>query len=320
MTVEIFKSYCLSHPGTWMGHPFCNTKDPADADLAVFYVEGKWFAFVDEKQFEYACLKCEPQFAEKLRAEYDGVVPAWHMNKKHWNSVYINSDVPDSRVFDLISHSYGQVVAKLPKSKQPSSLEKYIEGCIIPRYDNFDAAHRRDHVESVISRSLKLAENYDVRKECIYATAAYHDTGLAEGRETHHLASGNIIRTDSRLHEWFSDEEIETIAQAEDHRASGKNPPRTIYGMIVAEADRLIDARIVIRRTVQYGLSHYPELDKEGQYLRTLEHLENKYADGGYLKLWLEDSPNAAPLEELRRIIRDEKQLRTIFEEEMRNL
>lgn len=197
------------------------------------------------------------------------------------------------------------------------TLKQYIESEILPRYDHHDTAHRRDHAYMVIARSMELAQNHGADPDMTYAVAAYHDTGLCEGRETHHLVSGRIIRNDSRLRNWFSDEQIETIAQAaEDHRASGKNPPRSIYGLIVAEADRLIEPHTVIRRTIQYGISHYPELDKEGHFRRMTVHLKEKYAEGGYLKLWLEDSPNAAPLEELRSIIRDEAQLWRIFDAE----
>ena len=118
------------------------------------------------------------------------------------------------------------------------------------------------------------------------------------------------------MREWFGPEQIETIAEAaEDHRASSDHEPRTIYGRLVAEADRQIVPETVIRRTVQYGLSHYPELDKEGHWTRTLEHLHEKYAEGGYLKLWIPESPNAARLAELRALIRDETRLRTLFEQ-----
>ena len=194
-------------------------------------------------------------------------------------------------------------------------LIEYIEKEIIPRYDHFDKAHRRDHVETVIAQGLELASHYEVDPAIIYTAAAYHDTGLVEGREVHHLASGRIVREDSRLRQWFSEEEIETIAQAaEDHRASNRQGPRTIYGRILAEADRVIDPHKIIRRTIQFGLSNYPELETEGHWERTVEHLQEKYAEGGYLRLWIPESPNAARLEELRSIIRDRTQLRNIFD------
>lgn len=193
----------------------------------------------------------------------------------------------------------------------------YIEQEILPRYDHFDAAHQRDHIDAVINRSLDLAKHYDVNTDMVYTIAAYHDTGICEGRETHHLVSGRIIREDMKLREWFKEEQIETMAQAaEDHRASSRNKPRSIYGKIVAEADRLIVPEIVIQRTIQFGLDHYPGLDKEGQYQRFRQHLLEKYSDTGYLRLWLPESDNAARLEELRVIIRDENKMRESFEQQ----
>ena len=194
-------------------------------------------------------------------------------------------------------------------------LRAYVEAEIIPRYDAFDPGHRRDHVQTVISQALSLTAFYDVDPDLVYTAAAYHDTGLCEDRQTHHLISGRIIRADVQLREWFSPEQIETIAEAaEDHRASSDHAPRTVYGRIIAEADRQIVPETVVRRTVQYGLAHYPELDKEGPWARTLEHLHEKYAEGGYLKLWIPQSPNAARLDELRTLIRDEARLRELFE------
>ena len=195
-------------------------------------------------------------------------------------------------------------------------LKSYIEQQILSRYDHFDAAHQRNHAEEVIARSMALAKHYDVDENMVYAIAAYHDTGLCEGRDNHHLVSGRIIREDQRLREWFTEDQIETMAQAaEDHRASSGHEPRSIYGKIVAEADRLISPEKVIRRTIQFGLDHYPELDKEGQYQRFKAHLLEKYSDTGYLRLWIPESDNAPRLEELRKIIRDEKKMRKAFEQ-----
>ncbi|MBQ3738966.1 MAG: HD domain-containing protein [Bacteroidales bacterium] len=202
-----------------------------------------------------------------------------------------------------------------------NSLVQYIEHEILPRYEHYDAAHQRDHIDAVITRSLELAKHYDVNVDMVYAIAAYHDTGICEGRETHHLVSGRIIREDKRLHDWFDEQQIETMAQAaEDHRASSTHEPRSIYGKIVAEADRLIVPETVIRRTIQYGLNHHPDYDKEGQYLRFKEHMLEKYSDNGYLRLWLPESDNAPRLEELRTIIRDEARMRQTFDKEFDRL
>ena len=195
------------------------------------------------------------------------------------------------------------------------SLHRYIDEEIIPRYAAFDKAHREDHARRVMDRAMTMGKAYDIDEEMLLTAAACHDLGLAVDRKTHHLESGRIIREDVRLREWFSPEQVEVIAEAaEDHRASAQTPPRSIYGRLVAEADRMIDPLTIIRRTVQFGLSHYPELDREGHWQRTLEHLHEKYAEGGYLHLLIPGSPNEAPLEALREIIRDEVRLWDIFE------
>ena len=196
-------------------------------------------------------------------------------------------------------------------------LKTYIEQSILPMYDHFDRAHQRDHATTVIEESLKIAEHYEVDINMVYAIAAFHDTGLTVDRATHHLVSGKIIREDAFLKHMFSEDEVETMAQAaEDHRASSKHEPRSIYGRIVAEADRNIDAHTIVARTIQYGLSNYPELSKDGHYKRFLEHMKEKYADGGYLKLWIPESANANRLKAFRQLLQDEQQTKMIFEEE----
>ena len=195
-------------------------------------------------------------------------------------------------------------------------LKQYIEQEIIPRYDGFDQAHQRDHVMMVIQQSLDIASRLDVDEDMVYAIAAYHDTGLCEGREHHHEVSAQIIKNDQRLRQWFTEEQILVMADAtEDHRASAKQVPRTIYGRIVAEADRFIDPETIVRRTIQYGLDHYPELSREEQYQRMLTHLPEKYGRNGYLKLWFPESPNAARLERLHEMIDDEEGIQQLFDE-----
>ena len=108
------------------------------------------------------------------------------------------------------------------------------------------------------------------------------------------------------LGRWFSPEQIEQIAEAaEDHRASAKAEPRSIYGKIVAEADRLIDQETIIRRTLLYGMSRYPDMSPSEQTARALEHLYDKYGEGGYLRLWIPWSDNAEKLRELRALLAD---------------
>lgn len=197
----------------------------------------------------------------------------------------------------------------------PQTLIRYIETEIIPRYEHFDKAHNLSHVQTVIDESLALAKLYSQADErLVYTIAAYHDTGLCRDRATHHLVSGEIIAADANLLQWFDKAEIKIMREAvEDHRASTDHEPRSIYGKIVAEADRIIDADITLRRTVQYGLKQNPTADEAWHYQRFHKHLMEKYAPGGYLKLWFPDSKNAGRLKELQTIIADEIRLRSIF-------
>lgn len=194
------------------------------------------------------------------------------------------------------------------------ALREFVEMDILPLYDTFDKAHRRDHALTVIEQSLHLASYYPVNINIVYAIAAFHDTGLQKGRELHHKASATFVRECKTLRNFFTANEIETIADAtEDHRASSKQAPRTIYGKIVAEADRIIDCETIIRRTIQYGIAHYPKMDSNEHFIRACEHLQRKYARGGYLRLWIPESPNTKRLEKFQDLIEDKTALQAIF-------
>lgn len=193
------------------------------------------------------------------------------------------------------------------------TLHEYIESAILPRYEAFDQGHRRDHAESVIAESLVLAREHHADPDMAYTIAAYHDLGLAIDREHHHIHSGEILLADLALRQWFTEDQLLIMRDAvEDHRASGKQPPRTIYGAIVAEADRQIDPETILRRTIQFGLRHYPDHDFEWHFERAYDHLLDKYAEGGYLRLWLRSERNVQGLRDLRAIIHDRDRLRDI--------
>lgn len=241
------------------------------------------------------------------------VVPMWSRGRIVGE---VDIDSTEFGAFDQTDAFWLEKIAALMTSDVNSDLQDFVKSEILPQYEGFDPAHRLDHVQSVISSSLVYAGHYDVSPDMCYAIAAYHDTGLSVGREVHHTESARIIREDKRLSRWFTADEIETMAQAaEDHRASSKSEPRSIYGRIVAEADRQIDPYTIVLRTVQYGLGHYPELDREGNWQRTVEHLNEKYAEGGYLKLWIPFGSNAEKLRLMQEIIKnDPAGLRELFE------
>lgn len=191
----------------------------------------------------------------------------------------------------------------------------YVEREIIPRYDSFDRAHQENHVRMLIEQSLKLAEHTpSMNSDMVYVIAAFHDLGLVNGRENHHRDSRKILEADEFVKSHFTPEQIWIMGEAvEDHRASNSQKPRSEYGLIVAEADRFIEPETIIRRTIQYGLANYPQLDRAGHYQRTIEHLHEKYGPKGYLKVWIPWSDNAKNLKKLHTLLTDKPRLDEIF-------
>ena len=195
------------------------------------------------------------------------------------------------------------------------TLMEFVEKQILPRYTAFGESHGLYHVTRVIKNSLELARMLGADINMTYTIAAYHDLGMAGPRAIHHITSGTILTADARLKKWFSPEQIKIMREAvEDHRASASHAPRSIYGKIVAEADRDIDIDTVFTRAIQYGIEHDPDKDKEWQFKRFDSHMEEKYSNNGYIKLWIPHSPNEKKLKELRDIIVNKELLRQYFD------
>lgn len=112
MNIEEYRSYCLSFSGATEDLPF-------DENTLCFKVMGKIFSICDIDEFESINLKCDPVKAIELREMYpDLVIPGYHMNKKHWNTVSMQDSLPDERIKEWITDSYNLVVAKLPKRER----------------------------------------------------------------------------------------------------------------------------------------------------------------------------------------------------------
>lgn len=194
-------------------------------------------------------------------------------------------------------------------------LVEFIETQILPQYAAFDKAHNLEHVTRVIRRSMELVRRTGTDINMVYTIAAYHDLGMSGPRAVHHITGGRILAQDARLRKWFTPEQIKIMKEAvEDHRASASHAPRSIYGKIVAEADRDIVPEVVFQRAVQFGLSNYPEKTREEQWERFREHMESKYSQHGYIRLWIPGSPNEQQLKLLREIIAHQDQLRAQFD------
>ena len=195
------------------------------------------------------------------------------------------------------------------------TLMEFVEKQILPRYTAFGESHGLYHVTRVIKNSLELARMLGADINMTYTIAAYHDLGMEGPRAIHHITSGKILTADARLKKWFSPEQIKIMRKAvEDHRASASHAPRSIYGKIVAEADRDIDIDTVFTRAIQFGIEHDPDKDKEWQFKRFDSHMEEKYSNNGYIKLWIPHSPNEKKLKELRDIIVNKELLRQYFD------
>ena len=193
-------------------------------------------------------------------------------------------------------------------------LVEFVETKILPNYANFDKAHNMEHVTRVIRNSMALARTTGADVNMVYVIAAYHDLGMSGPRAIHHITGGKLLMQDMRLRKWFSESQIKIMKEAvEDHRASASHAPRSMYGKIVAEADRDIDPDMVLRRTVQFGLANYPEKSRDEQWKRFCDHLENKYSNNGYIRLWIPGSENEKKLKALREIIADRHKLLQIF-------
>jgi uncharacterized protein len=201
------------------------------------------------------------------------------------------------------------------------ALKNYLHDYILPIYHTFDRAHQEDHVLKVIEESITIAKDYELNMSMVYTIACYHDIGMQFGREDHHLTGGRFLYEDDHLKTFFSEAERKMMKEAiEDHRASRKEPPRSIYGKIIAEADRDIVAETIILRTVQFGFKNYPHLTKEEHKERAYLHIKEKYGPDGYLQLWLKTKKNQEGLNKIHALLIEknemEKMIETFYENE----
>ena len=111
MDIEALRQYCLSKKAATECFPF-------DETTLVFKVVDRMFLLVDLEHPDCVSMKCNPDYAIELREHYNGIKGAYHFNKKYWNQVALNSDVPDSLIRKLIDHSYEEVVGKFTKKQR----------------------------------------------------------------------------------------------------------------------------------------------------------------------------------------------------------
>ncbi|BCR35843.1 NUDIX domain-containing protein [Mariniplasma anaerobium] len=231
--------------------------------------------------------------------------------------------VEENQIINHLSYQHGKdVFLNIIKQFQTHveyqldiNLVSYLYETILPIYKQFDKAHQNDHVHQVLKTSLEIASTImNIRLDLVYVIAFYHDIGNLYGRDFHHITGGKYLEEDDMINKYFAKSDIKIMKEAiEDHRASHEQEPRSIYGKIIAEADRDIIPEIIISRTVLFGLSHYPNISKEEHIKRSYDHLQEKYGRNGYLKLWLDSKKNVEGLKRLRDLLDDEIRIKQII-------
>ena len=192
--------------------------------------------------------------------------------------------------------------------KVNSKLKKYIEEKIFPEYAKNDTGHNIDHISYVIDRSFQLVKEnrLDVNSDMVYTIAAYHDIGHHIDSKNHEKVSAEIMAKDTKLREFFNDEELKIIKEAiEDHRASASDEPRSIYGRIVSSADRNNTVSKCLMRTYTYGKKLDPKAIDDELFLRAYNVLLDKFGENGYAKFYFKDKQYEDFLTEIRNLLKN---------------
>ena len=187
-----------------------------------------------------------------------------------------------------------------------AKLKKYIEKEILPQYLQNDLGHNIDHIKYVIERSLTFASTIEgINYDMVYTIAAYHDIGHHIDADNHEKVSSEMLLADSKLREFFSEEEIKIMSEAVyDHRASMKSAPRSIYGKIVSSADRNVLSEVPLKRTYAYRVSHNEDYLLSQIIKESREHLIKKFGEKGYAteKMYFEDHEYKVFLEDIKHL------------------
>lgn len=191
------------------------------------------------------------------------------------------------------------------KNKINPEITAYIQSVILPKYQNFDKGHDIRHVTEVIKRSLNIVKSGKLRcsLNMVYAIAAFHDYGMKIARENHAEHSGVLLRQDAKLRQWFSEEEIETMATAvTEHSTSRNAEPQSIYGKIVCDADKDTDIETSLKRALEFSWSKFPHLSFEQHLESCYEHLKLKFGENGLVKFYIPCSINNEYLEKIKHL------------------
>ena len=190
-----------------------------------------------------------------------------------------------------------------------SELEAFVTNYTTPYYNKNESGHSFSHIDYVVKRSFKFAEKIDdININMVYTIAMFHDVAHHIDKKTHEKLSAEILRNCKGLSDFFSDEEIEIMAQAiEDHRASLDHAPRTIYGKIVSTADRNNTIEQCFFRSYSFSKKANPNLTENEVFEEAYKHLNNKFGVNGYAKVYLKDEEYDNFLIEIQKLLSDKQ-------------
>ena len=191
-------------------------------------------------------------------------------------------------------------------------LKSYIDGHILPQYSKNDGGHSLEHISYVIERCFIFEKQFtNIDPDILYTIACFHDIAHHINKAQHEALSARYFFEDENMKGFFTDDERLLIKEAiEDHRASSKTEPRSIYGRIISSADRSTDVNEFLRRTHQYTLKHFPGITEADIIERGYTHAKEKYGDGGYAKHYVEDAQYNAFRKHITELLAD----KTVFE------
>ena len=204
---------------------------------------------------------------------------------------------------------------RLVKQVNPK-LVHYVKTQLFPIYDTLDNAHNSEHIVDVIHRSFHIAKsvpttlNYNI----VFAVASFHDIGLVKGRQGHADISSEMVKSDEFLFSQFTEKEVEEIAIAvQDHSLSKNREPRSLYGKLVADADKDHNPKRSLRRMWEFSLSHFKERTWEEHIQLCYEYFYAKYGKNGRVKYYIPCKKTSKYLVKMKKMAESPKRFRRTF-------
>ena len=208
-------------------------------------------------------------------------------------------------------------------------LKDFVYNYVKPYYDKTEAGHNMPHIEYVVARSIKFADqvfensngNEKVNYNMVYTIAMFHDTGHHIDRKTHEKLSAQILLNCQELKNFFNDDQIKTMAEAvEDHRASMSGEPRSIYGKIVSTADRNNSVEQCLFRSYHHTKKANPTFTEDEILENAYTHLNRKFGYNGYAKFYFVDQEYEKFLTEIRHLLKDKENFKNMQKNYIENL